>query len=135
MVAGLGIFVTSQYFLMVVPHKDFKKDAAEWAALGVKHKELNHFLHIPCAFIGLADVCIIKNRPLLLASTPPLISCVGYFFIYVLLYLSLVHLNHWGTSAWPYGFMKALGSSPGKWAMTTVVQGFQVICHYVCCTV
>ena len=80
-----------------------------------------HFIHIPCGFLALLDLAVIKNRQLLLSQTPPFKSITLIYFAYVIFYLLVVHVNHAHTSQWPYGFMKEL-KTPLLWCRFVVVQ-------------
>lgn len=121
LVAGLGCFVTIQYFIMVVPHPDFQvlsnpfretsrasasprattaelarwqEIGRKWLAKGVPSSTINHCLHTPAIFLGLVDTLVIKRRGLLVAQTPSLVSTCIYFMLYVASYMALVSFSH-----------------------------------------
>ncbi len=103
LLGGLGLFVTSQYFVLVANHPDFLLSCKKWRDRGLPFRALMHFTHIPCGVLSLLDLAVIKNRQLLLSQTPPFHSVLCYYFVYVILYVLLLHINHALTTEWPYG--------------------------------
>jgi len=122
LVAGLGIFVTIQYFVLVAPDAHFKEDNRMWASRGVPHRAIAHMVHIPAAFLAFADILVVKNRAALLLLTPTLLELFGFYFAYVCFYLSIVHVVHKISGHWPYGFMIKLGSSVKRWVLFSAKQ-------------
>jgi hypothetical protein len=120
-IGGMGIFVTSQYFILVANHPDYLLRSKTWHDKGLPFKALMHFIHIPCGFLALLDLAVIKNRQLLLSQTPPFTTITLIYLAYVIFYLLLVHVNHVCTNQWPYGFMKEL-NTPLLWCRFVVVQ-------------
>jgi hypothetical protein len=121
LLGGLGLFVTSQYFVLVANHPDFLMTCNKWRDRGLPFRALMHFTHIPCGVLSLLDLAVIKNRQLLLSQTPPFHSVLCYYFVYVILYVLLLHINHALTREWPYGLMKDL-KTPLLWGQFVVVQ-------------
>lgn len=121
LVAGLGIFVTSQYFILVASHPDFKVNGQKWEKRGVPFTLLMHYLHTPCGLFGFLDLVVIKQRGVLLAQTPSYMHIVMCYLAYTLAYTVLLHVNHLVTQQWPYGFMKDL-TTPLKWVKFTMGQ-------------
>jgi hypothetical protein len=121
-IAGLGIFVTVQYFTLVSPDKDFAVDCTAWLKRGVNFRLIQDFVHIPAGFIAIMDIMLVKNKVLLQETSVPMQDMLLYFFLFTLYYLSLVHVNYHMTKQWPYGMLKKLGLSPVKWAKFTVIQ-------------
>ena len=113
LVAGLGIFVTIQFFALVYNDPTFLDECQKWAKRGIPFRFLHAWVHIPCGFLAIVDILVIKDRLLLRAATSPLTDLVGYFCVYVLCYMALVHGNHYVTGFWPYGVMRDLGETWG----------------------
>jgi hypothetical protein len=122
LVAGMGIFVTSQYFALVHTHPDYVKVQKVWAQRGVPFAELMIWVHTPCGVFGVLDVVLMKKRDVLLQMTPLFLTLCLCYGVYVLAYLLLVHLNYAMTKHWPYAFMNALGTSTLRWARFAVGQ-------------
>jgi hypothetical protein len=121
LIGGMGIFVTSQYFMLVANHPDFLLACKKWRDRGVAFRVLMHFLHIPCGLLTFLDLGVINDRRLLLAQTLPFKSISLIFLGYVIFYVLLVHVNHAFTRQWPYGFMKEL-TTPLKWCRFVAMQ-------------
>eukprot|EP00656_Telonema_subtile_P000566 TRINITY_DN10259_c0_g1_i1.p1 TRINITY_DN10259_c0_g1~~TRINITY_DN10259_c0_g1_i1.p1 ORF type:complete len:196 (-),score=25.29 TRINITY_DN10259_c0_g1_i1:178-765(-) len=128
-IAGLGLFVTSQFFALVAGHPEFVEGCRYWADKGVPFRSLMYFMHLPCGVFALVDILVIKQRHFLAEHSPQLTHLLAYYLCYVVVYLVIVHVNHAYTNAWPYGFMKDL-TTPGKWVKFTVVQ-FTILAVFV----
>lgn len=130
LIAGISMFVTVQYYLLVATHPDFKRDCKLWQSRGVPFTFLMHWIHTPCGVFALVDLIFIKQRTLLLTQTPPFPRLMLYLAYFVSYYLALIHVNHGATGHWPYGFLKDLGNSPIKWAAFAAKQ-FAVLAVFV----
>ena len=76
---------------------------------------VGHFLHVPCGFLAILDVVVIKDGTTLRSVTLPLPTLVLCYAVYTIFYLTIVHANHAATTHWPYHFMYQLGGSPAQW--------------------
>ena len=127
LVAGLGIFVTCQYFMLVHTHADYVHTRETWAKRGIPFTEMMVWLHTPCGVFGVLDVMIIKQRDVLLELTPSYLTLCTCYAVFILGYLILVRANYAMTKHWPYALMKALGTSMVKWPWVKFTVGQIVI--------
>eukprot|EP01063_Lacrimia_lanifica_P023652 TRINITY_DN3128_c0_g3_i1.p1 TRINITY_DN3128_c0_g3~~TRINITY_DN3128_c0_g3_i1.p1 ORF type:complete len:297 (+),score=73.57 TRINITY_DN3128_c0_g3_i1:77-892(+) len=121
-VAGMGLFVTIQYFVLVHWNRDFVQVCKHWAERGVPYRELMFYVHLPAGFVGLSDLAFAKPRAPLEASIADYTGIVKTLLAFVAYYMTLIHVNHRLTGEWPYPFMYPLGTSVSKWAVFTAVQ-------------
>jgi len=122
LIAGLSIFVTIQYFILVWPHPDFAADVIKWRKLGIPFGLVCGFVHVPCGFIAIFDILILRDPSTLRSLSPSLTTSLAIYLGYVTFYIALVMWNYTQTGNWPYGLMKGLGLSKRKWAVFLVGQ-------------
>jgi len=120
-IAGLGWFVTIQFFLLVAPNPGYKEECKIWQSRGVQFKELMHFLHIPSLFLGSLDVLFGKAASgLQLHTSMP--SLIVLPFVYVVFYLTIIVVNKHMTGKWAYMFLDEYGHDIGKWTVFVLKQ-------------
>lgn len=115
MVGTLGVFVTIQFNLLVVPNLGYKDEVEAWKDKGVQFGLLQKIIHIPALFISLMDILVIKDLELLHASMS-WSAILLLFFMYIVIYLIVLMTNFRLTQRWPYKFMNAFGTDAKKWA-------------------
>lgn len=128
--AGVAIFVTVQFFALVAPTADYAKECKLWEKRQIPYRELQSFMHIPAGFLGLLDVVMLKQRALALATCPPLLTLLAVYFVYVGLYIGLLHASYHYTGFWPYSLCKPLGQSVQKWASFALMQA-AILCLFL----
>lgn len=120
-IGALGAFVTIQYFALVVPAEGFKEECKQWAEKGVNFREVQHVLHVPALFIGLADLSLRSTHTLRQTLSFPVDMSFGMF--YSIFYIILFFFNFKLTGRWPYLFMEhELGTDPKKWSVFILKQ-------------
>lgn len=130
-VAGLAMFVTCQYYLLVVPHPATKEGADKWHRQGVPWTLLMHWIHSPCLLLAVLDLLAIKHRATLDALSPSFGRLLGCYACYVLCYLTMLHGNYALVREWPYGVLRDLKGDPVKWCQFALKQ-FLVLAVFVC---
>ncbi|CAK9061358.1 unnamed protein product [Durusdinium trenchii] len=131
-VGAAGVFVTVQYFNLVFPNIDHKRTCQIWAERGVRFGFIDSTRHILPFVVVVLDL-LAKQRNMLLATMPSVLVIMLTNFVYVLAFLSVLHINHAITGSWPYGFMKDLRSLE-KWLVFTAVQaGVLSLCSLILC--
>ena len=127
-VGASGVFVTVQYFNLVFSHPDHEKECQVWAARGVYFGFIDCLRHILPMVVAVSDI-MFKHRETLRVAMPSALALVRLHLLYVTFLLAVIHLNHYVTGRWPYGFMKDLGLSARRWLLLLTVQGcFLSIC-------
>jgi hypothetical protein len=110
-VGGWGVFVTVQFFVLVVPGEKYQKTCDMWASRGIMFKLIGQLTHIPGAFLAAADVCLLKSKKTssthfgLIQTTPSFLCIMCMCFGYTVFYISLIFMNNRGTGEWPYEFL------------------------------
>ncbi|KAJ9462580.1 hypothetical protein DIPPA_10481 [Diplonema papillatum] len=125
LVAGFGVFVTVQYFTLVHWDPDFLASVRLFKTFGVPLREQMAWQHLPAGILGLADVLCIKPREAVLAALPNTSTTASVVLVYVLLYLTLIHVNFSWTTEFPYGILRPFGSfrsNPKAWLNFAGVQ-------------
>mmetsp|Transcript_37541 Transcript_37541/g.74540 ORF Transcript_37541/g.74540 Transcript_37541/m.74540 type:complete len:291 (+) Transcript_37541:69-941(+) len=125
-VAAFGWFICIQYFVMVVPSQACQEEFALWKSRGLDFEGIDFLVHAPALPIALLDVAYAKSAPLLRAAVD---SSRIYCFLpgYIVFYLCVITWNHRRVGVWPYGLMRALGTSVSKWAMFLCTQTLVMI--------
>jgi len=119
---GLGLFVTVQFFSLVAPNAEYIKMCGVWARRGVDLKATNNLTHIPAGCLAFMDILVLKSKTLLIEATPTITVLVLVALVYVVFYLTIITVNFWVTSRWPYEFMDSLGTNLFKWARFVAAQ-------------
>lgn len=118
---ALGAFVTIQYFALVVPAEGFKEECKQWAEKGVNFREVQHVLHVPALFIGLADLCL--RSTITLRETLSFPGDMAFGMFYSTFYIVVFFFNYKLTGRWPYLFMEhEFGSDVKKWSVFILKQ-------------
>lgn len=119
-VAGLGIFVTSQFYALIFFRRDFRLESQVWAKENVPFGIIMAVDHTPCAIIGVVDIAFIKNRTLL-SLGPSVLQTLGFYFSFSVMYLGFITWNKHLTGYWPYSMLNAL-SGVSSWVAFIVGQ-------------
>lgn len=114
-VAGLGMFVTVQYWKLVKPNPGFIHECKIWQERGVQFEALNDLLHEPAFFIAAFDVLVAKNSDVLSESVSMMVT-LEWVFVYTVFYIALIWTNHLMTGEWPYMFLNEFGINLRQWA-------------------
>jgi len=120
--AGLGWFVTVQYFSLVHFNPEFVKTCAAKLARDPPYplRTLCIWVHVFALPLAVLDVAVARQHGVLRADSSIIASLVMIVF-YILFYIGLISTNFRATGYWPYAFLKEL-TTIGKWINFLVAQ-------------
>eukprot|EP00929_Paragymnodinium_shiwhaense_P071111 TRINITY_DN36127_c0_g1_i3.p2 TRINITY_DN36127_c0_g1~~TRINITY_DN36127_c0_g1_i3.p2 ORF type:complete len:189 (-),score=10.04 TRINITY_DN36127_c0_g1_i3:180-746(-) len=119
-IASLGMYVTIQFFVLVLPHPAFAERCAQFARKGRPIRNAAIAAHIPGILLAILDIREFKD-PARLHKSCSLQASYCMIFAYVVMYVGLISLNNKATGDWPYSILRGL-TSTSKWATFVILQ-------------
>mmetsp|Transcript_33770 Transcript_33770/g.88739 ORF Transcript_33770/g.88739 Transcript_33770/m.88739 type:complete len:310 (+) Transcript_33770:52-981(+) len=121
-IASCCVFMSVQYYTLVHPHKHTDVIRQKWNKRGVPFNMLQAVTHAPSIIIAFADIILVKDRELLVATRPTLLNMAAVSVTFCGAYVVTLLFNYAITGQWPYRFMDDLMTSPGNIAAFFVKQ-------------
>lgn len=112
--AGLGTFVTIQFYKLVAPRKENIENYNLWLPRGWDVKWFDDVVHRPPLILAFVDILLVKDRISLVERMPKTLTLLMSTAVYAIVYLSVLHVNKAVTGFWPYTILEDVDASGCK---------------------